>query len=75
MNDHRCPKCSTAMEEGFFLDRSHHDYGKPTDWVEGEPAHSFWTGTKTRGRTRHRIESWRCPRCGFVELYAPADGE
>jgi len=61
------------MEQGFLFDRSMEEYGKATDWVEGAPETSFFFGTKTAGRERHRLISWRCPRCGYLESYAPAE--
>jgi rubredoxin len=69
-----CPKCSVQLQEGFLLDRTRNDRVS-TEWVEGRPERSFWTGLRLKGKTRLRIASWRCPRCGFLELYAPATGE
>ncbi len=55
---------------GFVVDEG---YGTVTvgDWVAGEPVKSFWAGLKLKGRTRLRIATWRCRRCGFLESYAP----
>jgi hypothetical protein len=66
-----CPDCRVAMETGFLLDRTN-DYAHPSAWVEGAPEPSFWAGTKTRGKERHPVASWRCPHCGLLRLYATA---
>ena len=65
-----CPKCSTAMEPGFVLDQT---YGANTQssWIEGAPERSFWTGVKLKGRERIPLVTFRCPRCGYLESYAP----
>ena len=43
-----------------------------TKWVEGKPVASFWQGLSLGGRMNLAIASYRCPRCGLLELYAPA---
>jgi len=59
------------MERGFLVDRSHHSYARPGQWVSGEPQGSLWFGVKTGGRQRITLEAYRCPRCGLVESFAP----
>jgi len=66
-----CPKCAVQLSEGFLLERARHGRGV-TEWIEGKPVVSFWTGLDLRGRTRLPVATWRCPRCGFLELYAAA---
>jgi predicted RNA-binding Zn-ribbon protein involved in translation (DUF1610 family) len=69
-----CTKCGTTMEDGFL-------YGNdarggtvtPSEWVEGAPKRSIWTGISTRGREHHAVVTYRCPKCGFIESYAPAE--
>jgi hypothetical protein len=58
------------MEPGFLFDRSHDEYGKPSQWVEGAPETSFWLGTKTRGKVKIPVTTWRCIKCGYLESYA-----
>lgn len=65
-----CPKCSIGLHEGFLLEQSRNFRGV-TEWVEGKPEKSFWTGIALQGKTRLKVETYRCPRCGFLELYAP----
>ncbi len=69
MSESICPKCGGAMENGFLVD---HTYGSvaPSEWAEGEPKSSFWTGTKMAGRKIRRVETLRCVRCGYLESYA-----
>lgn len=65
-----CPKCSVQLQEGFLLETTRN--GRcVTEWVEGKPERSFWTGVRLKGKTRLKVASYRCPRCGFLELYAP----
>lgn len=71
MDSPSCPKCTTAMESGFIIDK-----GIPTgsvsapEWADGAPERSFWTGLKLRGRERHPVTTFRCPTCGYLESYA-----
>lgn len=63
------------MEPGFILDRGHANAGQEQQWVQGEPERSFWVGIKTRGRAIFTVHSFRCGRCGYLELYANEPGE
>ena len=67
-----CAKCRTTMEPGFVVD---HTYGATaqSEWVEGVPEPSFWTGLKIRGRDRLPVVTFRCPACGYLESYASRD--
>lgn len=57
------------MIEGFVLDNG--PYSRiVSNWVEGAPKASFWSGVKLGGRAQHPIQTWRCGRCGFLESYA-----
>jgi len=56
------------MTTGFLLDSAQSP--KPTEWVEGPPEKTFWTGLKLKGRRRFPVVADRCERCGFLELYA-----
>jgi len=67
-----CPRCDGKMWEGFLLDRGDHDYQRVAEWIEGTPEDSFWSGTKIKGRARHRVQAYRCEKCGYLESYAPA---
>jgi hypothetical protein len=59
------------MAEGFVLDATHGGVAA-SSWVEGAPEKNVWTGIKLAGRARAEISSWRCGRCGFLELYTAA---
>lgn len=61
------------MQEGFVLEHTRHSRGV-TQWVEGKPVGSFWQGLSLSGRMRLQIAGYRCPRCGLLEMYAPATG-
>ena len=68
-----CPKCSISLQEGFLLEHTRNSRSA-TEWVEGQPERSFWRGLALGGRLRLRMTSYRCPRCGLLETYAPAQG-
>jgi phage FluMu protein Com len=65
----KCPKCNEEMEEGFIADYTHGAV-LVSKWVEGEPEKSFWLGTKTRGKEKVKVKTYRCSGCGYLESYA-----
>jgi ribosomal protein L37E len=65
-----CPKRNAPMEAGFILDRGHYDAGTVSQWVEGAPERSIWTGIKTKGREKFQVTTYRCAGCGYLESYA-----
>jgi predicted nucleic-acid-binding Zn-ribbon protein len=65
-----CPKCKAAMEEGFILDKGHYNAQMVSQWVEGEPERSIWTGLKTKDRDKFQVTTYRCSGCGYLESYA-----
>jgi hypothetical protein len=65
-----CVKCGGEMEEGFLLDST---YGRlQSEWVEGAPEQSGWTGIKLKGKKQLPLVTFRCARCGYLESYAPS---
>jgi predicted nucleic-acid-binding Zn-ribbon protein len=69
-NQTKCVKCEGEMEKGFMLDRAAGGAALVGEWVEGEPERSIWTGTKISDRAKYKIQSFRCSRCGYLELFA-----
>lgn len=71
MLEPKCPKCQSRMASGFIVDTT---YGSvaASEWAGGEPHYSIWTGVRMKGRERHPVTTFRCPKCGFLESYAPA---
>ena len=65
-----CPKCNAVMEEGFIMDLVYGNAKTVSQWVEGEPERSFWTGLKTNDRDKFQVATYRCIRCGYLESYA-----
>ena len=39
-------------------------------WVAGAHEPTFWTGTKVRGKELRNLETYRCPKCGYLKSYA-----
>jgi len=69
-----CGRCRAPMDEGFLMDRGHHNSQSQLEWIEGPPEESTWlgmkTGLKTKGKKVIKVSVWRCPRCGLLESYA-----
>lgn len=66
-----CPQCSIGLQEGFLLELDQHARAV-TKWVEGAPEKSFWLGLAIKGRQKLPVSAHRCPRCGYLALYASA---
>ena len=70
-----CLRCRTAMEGGFLLDRGHGNSQNQAEWVEGEPEQrkifGLPAGLKTSKDDILKVVTYRCPRCGMLESYAP----
>ena len=64
-----CPKCNGRMEPGFVMDTTHGG-SIQSQWIEGQPDRSWFTGLKLKGKRRIPIASSRCTRCGFLEFWA-----
>jgi hypothetical protein len=64
-----CPKCKAELSQGFVVDST---YGGrlPSQWAPGPPDKSIWTGTKLPAEGIIPIAAFRCPGCGYLELYA-----
>ena len=57
------------MDVGFLLDRF--ETGPlPGVWMEGA-ADVTWAGLDTYERQQFRLQGFRCPKCWYVEWYAP----
>ena len=70
-----CPKCNGTMEEGFSLDSGHYSIPAQSQWLEGKPERSFWTGLVTKNRQLLAVITYRCEACGFLESYARDEGQ
>lgn len=67
----RCPKCQKTMERGHIPDVGHRQVYQ-TGWSRGEPEQRrFFGGIKFRPKEQFLLMAFRCPSCGYVELYAP----
>lgn len=72
MNDPKCPTCAVPMDAGFMIDRGHANSPSTAKWAEGEPERSWWQGLKLRGKEQIAVRSYRCPRCGLLQSFAPS---
>jgi DNA-directed RNA polymerase subunit RPC12/RpoP len=67
---YRCPKCQKTMEEGHVPDIGRNSATRSA-WSHGlaEPRR-FLSGIKFNRKEQIPLSAYRCPSCGFVELYA-----
>jgi hypothetical protein len=66
--DRTCPDCKEPMEAGTVVDYRR-DSAQPSEWVEGRPVSSMWTG-RVKNDVRYEVTAYRCGRCGLLKLYA-----
>jgi hypothetical protein len=59
------------MQEGFVLDYIEGAGKRVAHWVAGKPEYGFFGNAKTRGKVQHRMRTFRCCKCGYLESYAP----
>ena len=64
-----CPKGQSSMSEGVLVDTGHGSYAVSA-WQLGAPSVSRWFGLKVKPKTLLPTITYRCGRCGFLELYA-----
>jgi hypothetical protein len=66
----RCPKCDQTMDRGHLPDVAH-DQILQSSWAPGEPVpRRFFGGIKYHADALIPLSAYRCPACGYVELYA-----
>jgi hypothetical protein len=72
MTDNRieCCKCQTPMQPGYLMEKGHGNKHSITTWARGQPQKSFWMGLKSP-QEKLETRTYRCPRCGYLETYAP----
>ncbi len=66
----KCPKCQKTLEEGHVPDVG---YGQVTQsaWAQGPPDRlRFFGGIRFKKKELIPFSAYRCPSCGYVELYA-----
>ena len=59
------------MEPGFLIDKGDHSMPSQQQWAEGIAERSFWSGLKLKGREKILVVTFRCPRCGLLQSFAP----
>ena len=58
------------MDEGYIVDHTHWNARTVSQWVEGPPERSIWSGLKIADRRSFSVATFRCQSCGFLESYA-----
>lgn len=82
MTPPNCIRCeSTAMEHGFQVDDVQRGVYRQSQWAPGPPEtdDATFLGMKMSEDWLLKIEeeelkaiyTWRCPKCGYLEQYAP----
>jgi hypothetical protein len=70
VNHIKCTQCGEAgLEPGFIEDAGEHSKGYAR-WIAGRLEKGVLGGAKRFGRQRWQIDSFRCPKCGHLELFA-----
>ncbi len=70
MDDTRCTRCgATGREPGFVEDSGQGSRGYAR-WIAGPLQLGLPGGAKRAGRPHWRIDSYRCPDCSHLELFA-----
>lgn len=69
-----CPKCGSAMDEGFIVDRAEGFY--VPQWQSGPPQSTRLLGINVGGvnvnvKLWRPVTTYRCAQCGYLESYAP----
>jgi len=68
------PKCKSRMEEGYVLDRGHLNVSNLLTWIAGAWAPPTLKerilSDPLKGKQHRPISSYRCIRCGYLEIYA-----
>lgn len=65
-----CGQCGgTALEPGFVEDAGEHSRGY-SRWIQGALERGIFGGAKRMGKQRWKIDAYRCPKCGHLELFA-----
>jgi len=73
MNGSKCSRASTTVQVpsglGFIVDNT---YGGrvQSEWAEGKPQRSMWTGLKIAKDAKLPVSTYRCEKCGYLESYA-----
>lgn len=69
-NFHECPKCQRKMDPGHIPDITHGSVMQ-SSWVQGPATvRRFLGGIRYNRKLKVPIVAYRCPRCGYLELYA-----
>lgn len=67
---HECPRCQKKMEPGHIPDLGH-GVVVQSSWAAGMPrVRRFLGGIVYQKKQIVPMMAYRCPRCGYVELYA-----
>jgi predicted nucleic-acid-binding Zn-ribbon protein len=66
----RCPKCQKTMEVGHLPDIGR-NFATRSAWSRGvAERRRFFGGIKFKSKEQIPLTAYRCPSCGYVELYA-----
>lgn len=68
-----CCKCGGLLHRGFLY--RPHASGMSGDmrgltWIEGDSPGESMSSVRERGAIQYRVTTYRCRKCGYIELYA-----
>jgi hypothetical protein len=67
-NTPACLRCGESMKEGAIFDSA----GGQCGWMSGLPRKGL---TFSKGLKPLPVTSFRCPKCGYLEFFAPSNWE
>jgi RNase P subunit RPR2 len=68
-----CSKCGDSLKGGFLY--RPHVRGVAGDmrgltWIEGDSPGESISAVRERGAVQYRVTTYRCQKCGYLEIYA-----
>ena len=70
LDDLKCPRCESTMEEGFMQDLADANWTYAQKWIRGPVEKGFLGTVKMRGKEAIPIVTMRCTNCGRLESFA-----
>lgn len=67
---YQCSKCNSDMEEGFLLEKGHHNTLSSQTWIAGKSDESSFFGMSLKGKVAYEVKTFRCISCGYLDSYA-----
>jgi hypothetical protein len=70
-----CAGCGGELVAGSLASKDSYYMVAASQWLEGPPEKSIWSGLRTQGRLLLPVAAYCCQSCGKLELYARPPGK